>query len=84
MAKKCQTINTAEHYRLLKFLRKFEDMFNGTLGKWNTTPVDLELKDNTKPVCSKTCTVPRLHEAMFKKEGEILLRLGVLEEENES
>ena len=48
-------------------LRKFEDLFDGTLGTWNTTPVDLELKDNAKPVCSRPYSVPRVHEAMFMK-----------------
>ena len=52
MTKQCQHLNATELYRLINRLKKFEDMFDGTLGTWNTTPVDLELKDDTKPVCS--------------------------------
>ena len=33
-------------------------MFDGTLGTWNTTPVDLGLKDDAKPVLSLTYPVP--------------------------
>ena len=29
---------------------KFEDIFNGTLGTWNTTILELELRENTKLV----------------------------------
>ena len=53
------------------------------LGKWNTTPVNLELKYGTKPVCSQTYPVPRVQKGMPKKEFKILVRLGVPEELNE-
>ena len=51
MIKQCQKELTAtERHRIIHLLKKFEDMFDGMLGTWNTTPVDLELKDNAKPV----------------------------------
>ena len=50
----------------------------------NTTPVDLELKDDTKPMCVWPYTVPMLHKAMFRKEVKILISLVVLEEANDS
>ena len=59
-------------------------MFDGTLGAWNTTPVDSELKDDANPVCLQPYPVPRAHEAMFRKEVERLVGLGVLEEANDS
>ena len=59
-------------------------MFGGTLGTWSTTPVDLKLKDDAKPVCFQPYTVPGVHEAMFRKESKRLLRLGVIEEKNDS
>ena len=69
MTKKCQKYLTAtERHRLLKLLKKFEDLFDGTLGTWNITLVDLVLKDDTKPVCLRPYTVPKVHETVFKKE----------------
>ena len=59
-------------------------MFYGTLGTWNTTPVDLELKDGVKPVVSRPYPVTKLHESMLRKEVEIILILGVLEKSNDS
>ena len=53
MTKQCQKHLTAtEHHRIPQLLKKLKYLFDGTLGTWNTTPVDLELKDNAEPVCS--------------------------------
>ena len=39
--KQYQHLNTKERNRPLILLRKYEDLFDGTLGTQNTTPVDL-------------------------------------------
>ena len=54
------------------------------LGTWKITPVYLELKDNKKPLFSQPYTVTRVHKAVFKKESERIVRLGVIKESNES
>ena len=51
MTEQCQHLNAEEFKRLLILLRKFEDLFHGVLDTWNTTWVELELKDDAKPVC---------------------------------
>ena len=51
MTEQFQHLNTKERKRLLNLLRKYEELFDGTLGTWNTTPVDLELRDDANPVC---------------------------------
>ena len=84
MTKQCQHLNTKERKGLINLLSKFKDMFDGTLGTWNTTPVDLELRNNTKSVCLRPYPVPRVRKEMFGKEVEILVSLGVLEEANDS
>ena len=43
MTQQCQ------HLKIL--LNEYKDLIDGTLGTWNTTPVDLELSDNANPVC---------------------------------
>ena len=50
VTKKWQHLNTKELERLLNLLQKYEDLFYGTLGTWDTTLVDLELRDDVKPV----------------------------------
>ena len=83
MDEQCQHLTSTERYRLLHILRKFKDMFDGTLGTWNTTPVDLGLKDDAKPVCSRHYPVPRVHEEMLIKEFKRILSLGVPEDAND-
>ena len=46
--------------------------------------MNLDLKDNVTPMCSHPYLVPRLHKAMFRKEVERLVKLGVFEEANNS
>ena len=80
MTKQCQHLNTTDCYRIINLLKKYKYLFGVTLGTWNTTSVDLELEDDAKPVCSWTYPVPRVHEAMFRKEVERLVILGVPKE----
>ena len=73
-----------QRHALLQVLKKFKAQFDGTLGTWNTTLVDLELKNDVKPVCSWLYPVPKVHKTMIKREVERLVKLGVLEEVNDS
>ena len=47
---------------------RIEYLFDGTLGTRDTTPVELELKDDKKPVWLWPYPVPRVHKEMFRKE----------------
>jgi hypothetical protein len=50
IATECHLLNADQQETFHKILRKFAHLFDGTLGKWKTDPVDLELKDkNEKP-----------------------------------
>ena len=52
----CTHLNSNEQGQLLQLLQRYEDLFDGTLGTWQTDPVDLELKEpNVKPHHSKPC-----------------------------
>ena len=41
-------LNDGEKGLLLALLKDFEDIFDGTLGHWDTKPIDIELKPDTK------------------------------------
>ena len=47
-----QHLTTTQRNYLLKWLQKFEDLFDVTLGKWKIDPVEFELKEDAKQVCS--------------------------------
>ena len=64
-------MSTIKPHRTRKFseiFKTFEDLFDVTLSTWNTAPMELELKDDTKPVCLRSYPVQKMYEAMFRKE----------------
>ena len=53
-------------------------MFDGTVGNWDTVPVNLELKPGSKSFNSKYYPVPRINKKTFHKEIKSLVEIGVL------
>ena len=51
--KEHQKLKPKERESLRKLLRKYENLFDGSLGKWNREPVSLRLKPNAKLVQSR-------------------------------
>ena len=70
--------------QLLHLLQKFEQLFDGTLGDWKTTPVKLELKEGIRPFHGRAYPVPFIHKHTLKKEVERLESIGVLKWEGAS
>ena len=50
MIEQCKHLSPSKREILLNILKIFEDLFNRTLDTWTTAPVDLEFKDDVKPV----------------------------------
>ena len=59
-------------------------MFYVTLVTWKEDPLDFELKEDSSPIFSRQCPVPKVHEKMLKKVVEHLLLLGFLKVANDS
>jgi succinate dehydrogenase flavin-adding protein (antitoxin of CptAB toxin-antitoxin module) len=85
IAAECKTITKEQQQDLLKLLQKYETIFDGTLGTWDTKPVNLELKDpNCKPYLAKPYPVPHSQERKLKDEVERLCTDGILRKINDS
>ena len=57
-----QTQSSSDQQRKLKtLLQRCEPLFDGTLGKWNGSEVDLELIDGAEPCHARAFPVPRMH-----------------------
>ncbi|GFH49966.1 hypothetical protein CTEN210_06442 [Chaetoceros tenuissimus] len=78
------SLNREQKRKLLKTLKKFESLFDGTLGCWKTDPVKIQLKEGAKAVNSRWYPVPKINKETFKKELERLVKIGVLEVVHES
>ena len=84
IADNCKPLSVPDQEKLLKLLTQFEDLFDGTLGDWNTELVSLELKEGAKPYHGRLFPTPKAHVETLKKEVQRLCELGVLKWQPES
>jgi hypothetical protein len=61
-------LSRMQQQQLKALLYKFEHLFDGTLGNWNTAPLSFKLKEGVKPFQLTPFSVPKIHEATLKKE----------------
>jgi hypothetical protein len=80
----CNHLSVPDQEKLLKLLTKFEDLFDVTLGDWDTEPVSLKVKEGTKQYHGMPFPSPKSHKETLKKEVERLCELGVLKRQPES
>ena len=77
-------LNENERELLYALLKRHEKLFDGTLGEWKGSGVSFELKPDAKPFHAKPYPIAHVHERPTKTECERLVKLGVLEECQES
>jgi hypothetical protein len=77
-------LSSDEQNKLYELLKKYEILFDGTLGSWNGEPYEIELKDDAKPYHAKAFPIPRIHVDTLKKEVDRLCEIGVLKRVNRS
>ena len=81
---KCDHLSEDQKADLLVLLEEFEDLFDGTLGKWTGKEYDIELKPDAKPYHARAFPIPKAHEATLKMEIDRLCKEGVLRKKNDS
>ena len=75
----CTHLSLQDQNILLELLTEYEELFDGTLGDWNSEPVSFELKKGTKPYHGRPFPVPKSCKETTIKELNRLCELGVLE-----
>ena len=75
----CSHLNSEEQSKLLEVLNGFENLFDGTLGDWDTKPVSFELKEGAKPYHGRAFPIPKVHKETILTEIKRLIELDVLE-----
>jgi hypothetical protein len=81
----CKHLNAHQRKEPLALLfLEFEDLFDGTLGIWDTEPVHLELKEGAKPYHGKPYPVPKAHKETLMKEIQRMCDIGILAWQPES
>ena len=79
-----EQLNPVEKDKLNQLLLRYEELFDGALGKWKGSPVELQLNEGATPHHARAFPVPRVHLNTLKMEVERLCQLGVLKKVNRS
>jgi len=69
---------------LAAVLSKHEKLFDGTLGKYPHKKVHIDVEEGATPKHSRPYPVPRVHEGVFKRTLDDMVRRGVLEKQGTS
>jgi hypothetical protein len=84
IASSANHLTNSEQSSLLALLKKYEDLFDGTLGAFTGTPYDVKLKENVEPHHARPFPVPKTHELTLKSELDGSCALYVLKRVNRS
>ena len=71
-------LNIHQRQKLQTLLTKYESLFDGTLGKWEGDPYNIELRENVKPYHANPYSVPHAYKHTLRMEVERLCKVGVL------
>ena len=63
----CQHLTMIQHSEFMKLLQRSKELFDGTLGTWETDSIYFELKEDVNKICSRPYPILKVHEEMFKK-----------------
>jgi hypothetical protein len=75
----CRHLSANQQKKLLQLIKKYELLFDGTLGDWKTKPVLFQLREGVSPYHGQAFPVPKIHNNIIMKKVERLCELGVLE-----
>ena len=66
LVEECSHLTKEDQNKLLEVLVSHQDLFDGTLGDFNTELVHVEMKPDSTPYNSKAYQVPHVHEDVLK------------------
>ena len=73
-----------ERDKLHELLKRYEDLFDGTLGHWNDVEYKIDLKPDVEPYHARSYPIPHKYVETLKMEVERLCEIGVLKKVNRS
>jgi hypothetical protein len=73
----CKHLSADHQKKLLQLLKKYESLFDGTLGDRKTKPVSFQIKEGVSLHHGQAFPVPKIHKETIIKEVEGLCKLGV-------
>ena len=68
----CTHLGSLERTALLELLKEFKEFFDGTLGNWDTEPINFQLKEGVKPYHNKAFPIPKIQQTPQKRGGMLM------------
>ena len=84
IARDAKHLSASEQAKLHALLTKYQDLFDGSLGKWKMDAYEIELLPDAKPYHARAYPIPQVHTATLKMEVDRLVKAGVLRQVNQS
>jgi hypothetical protein len=72
----CKHLSANQQKKLLQLLKKYESLFNGTLGNWKTKPVSFQLKESVSLYHGRAFPVPKIQKTPSSKRRKDWLNWG--------
>jgi hypothetical protein len=76
----CKHLSIDHQKKLLQLLKKYELLFDGTLGDWKTKAVSFQLKEGVSPYHCRAFPVPKIHKDIIRKRGGEIVPTGGIRE----
>ncbi len=76
----CKHLSANQQKKLLQLLKKYESLFDGTLGDWKTKPVSFQLKEGVSPDHGRAFPVPKIHKDHYYQRGGEIVQTGGIRE----
>ena len=80
----CTHLTDEQREDLFILLKKYESLFDGTLGTWKGEDYDIELRSDAIPYHARAFPIPHIHEQTLRHEVDRLCKIGVLKKVNRS
>jgi len=80
----CVHLTDEEKVELLTLLENFQNLFDGSIGRWKGKKLCIEVKEDAKPYHARAFPIPKSREEGLKKEINRLCQLKVLKKVNHS
>jgi hypothetical protein len=77
-------LSDEEKEGLYSLLKKYESLFDGSLGTWKGEDYNIELRSDATPYHARAFPIPRIHEQTLRHEVDRLCEIGVLKKVNRS
>ena len=84
IASSCTHLTPDERDKLYALLKKYESLFDGSLGHWRGEQYKIEVKKGAQPYHARSYPIPKAYEQTLRMEVDRLVREGVLKKVNRS